>query len=260
MLIHWTCSASDRRQFFGGATHSLKRRAGRCFGSGHHGPFDDRGVANHDPTAAFLGQHFDRHFAVGFRASKIDQYGDAPFRPCPIDRLHDRFDAGAQAATGIAAAPAERHLAADHLLDHERGAAGDVRRVRDDDDSNIFAHANPSMTSAIASMIKADDRAPGSMWPMLRSPRNDARPRIALIWMVFSAASLAAAFRRSGNPSPPSRRTSRTGASTSSMVFWPTSDFPRAFTASTAAAKASATRSRLTSSPNDLPSAMNNVP
>ena len=46
---------------------------------------------------------------------------------------------------------------------------------------------------------------------MLRSPRNDARPRIARIGTVFSAAALAAAFRRAGSPAPPSRRTREHG-------------------------------------------------
>src|SRR5450755_1069643 len=129
--------ASDRRQFFGGATHGLKRGARRCFGRGHDCPLDDRRVANDDAVAALLRQLFDRH--------------------------PDRFDAGTQSAARIPAAPAERHLTADHLLNHEGSAPSHVRRVRHDDDSNILAHANPSMTSATASTISADDRAPGSM-------------------------------------------------------------------------------------------------
>ena len=69
------------------------------------------------------------------------------------------------------------------------------------------------MTSTTASTINEEDRAPGSMWPMLRSPRNDARPRIARIGTVCSAATFAAALRRCGKPAPPSRRTASTGNS-----------------------------------------------
>src|SRR5216684_4410521 len=252
--------ASDRRQFFGGATHGLKRGAGRCFGRGHDCPLDDRRVANDDTVAALLRQHFNRHLAVCFGAAEVDQNGNTAFRPRLFNRPHDRFDACTQSAARIPAAPAERHFTADHLLNHESSAPRHVRRVRHDDDSNILAHANPSMTSATASTISADDRAPGSMRPMLRSPRNEARPRIARIGIVPSAATLAAAFRRAAMSAPPSRKTSSTGKSTSSMVFWPTSDFPRALTASIAAANASAARSQVTSSSNDFPSDMNKVP
>src|SRR5438105_10481295 len=230
--MHGACSyrfpASGRRQFFGGPTDGLKRRAGSRFGGRHDGPLDHRCVANDDAVAARFRQHLNRHLAVGFGAAKVDQDGDALLRPRPFDRRHDRLDAGAEPAARISAAPAERHFAADHLLNHQRGTARHISRVRDDDNSDIFAHANRSITSATASTINSEDRAPGSMWPMLRSPKNDARPRIARIWMVFCAASLAGAFRRTGTPAPPSRKTPSTGNSTSSMVFCPTSDFPRA--------------------------------
>src|SRR3979490_3597506 len=36
------CPASDRRQFFGGATHGLERRAGSRFGCRHDCPLDHR--------------------------------------------------------------------------------------------------------------------------------------------------------------------------------------------------------------------------
>ena len=57
------------------------------------------------------------------------------------------------------------------------------------------------------------------MWPMLRSPRNDARPRIALIGMVASAACRAVARRRTGKPgaafgaAPPARARARRASS-----------------------------------------------
>src|SRR5262249_40902074 len=101
--------------------------------------------------------------AVGFGAAEIHQYGDALLRPRPVDGRHDRFHIGPKPAVRIAAAPAKRHVAADHLLDHRRGASRDIGRMRHDDDSHIIAHARPSMTSATASTINAEERAPGSM-------------------------------------------------------------------------------------------------
>src|SRR5258706_11441561 len=232
MLIHIAGPPSDRRQFFGGATDGLERSSRSRFGRRHDCALHHRRVANHNAGAARFRQHFNRHLAIGFRAAEIDQDRDAAFRPRPLNRGHNRFDAGAQAAARISTAPAERYFMADHLLDHQGSAPRHVRRVRHNDDSNIFAHANPSITSVTASTINAEDRAPGSMWPMLRSPRNDARPRIARIGIVPSAAALAVAFSRAVMSAPPSRNTPSTGKSTSSMVFWPTSDFPRALTAS----------------------------
>src|SRR4249920_2893217 len=79
--------------------------------------------------------------------------------------------------------------------------------------------APPFITSKIACTISSVDRAPGSMWPTLRSPRNDARPRVALIGIVAAAASLAHARRRSARPSPPARNAASSGTSTSSIVF-----------------------------------------
>ena len=113
----------------------------------------------------------------------------------------------------------------------------------------------------MAAIISADERAPGSIWPIDRSPRNEARPRMAFIGIVASAA--AAASRRSAAEDRRRRRASSacTGASTSSIVFWPTSDLPRALTASIAAAKARATigHGRLEAG-SSLPSVMNSVP
>src|SRR3979409_1724427 len=127
------CPASDRRQFFGGATHGLEGRSRSRFSRRHHGSFDDRRVANDDAVAARFRQHFNRHLAIGFGTAKVDQDSDAAFRPRLVNLLHDRSDAGPQSTVGIAAAPAERHFPADHLLNHQRRASGDIRRVRYDD-------------------------------------------------------------------------------------------------------------------------------
>src|ERR1700724_2028016 len=67
------CSpTSCRRQFFGGTTHRLKRRARSGFGRRHHCTLDDRRVAHDDAAAPLLGQHFNRHLAVGFSAAEVD--------------------------------------------------------------------------------------------------------------------------------------------------------------------------------------------
>src|SRR5246127_727531 len=211
--------ASCRRELFGRASHHIQR-CSRCrFGRRHHRALHHRRVANDNAAAPRFRQHLDRHFAVGFGAAEVNQDRNSLLRPRLVDRRHDRLDIGAQSAIRISAAPAEWYFAADHLLDHQRRATGYVRRVRHDHDSDILRHARPSITSATASTINAEERAPGSIWPMLRSPRNEARPRIARIGMVFSAASFAVALRRAGSFSPPSRNTPSTGQNTSSIVF-----------------------------------------
>src|SRR5437764_4212891 len=217
-------SASCRCQLFGRTPHDFQARPRCRFGRRHHRAFDDRRVAHDDAAAPRFGHHLDRHFAVGFRASEVNKNGDAFFRPRFVDCRHDRFDVGTQTAIRITAAPAKRHFVADHLLDHHRGAAGDVRGMRHNHDSYIFLHTQPSMTSATASTISSEDRAPGSICPMLRSPRNDARPRIAFIGMVFCAARRAAALSRAGKSPRPSRKTTITGNNNSNIVFWPEYD------------------------------------
>ena len=58
----------------------------------------------------------------------------------------------------------------------------------------------------------------------------------------------------------PDASASATGASTSSIVFWPRSDLPRTFMALTAAASARPTSTPLGEAPSSLPSVRNNVP
>ena len=114
-----------------------------------------------------------------------------------VDRLQDRLDAGAEAALGIAAAQGERHLVADHLAHHVGRALGDERRMRDDDDADIRScGCLRGRCRDAASTISALERAPGSMWPIERSPRKEARPRVAFIGMVASAARCARAATR----------------------------------------------------------------
>jgi len=118
-----------------------------------------------------------------------------------------------------------------------------------------FMHNLP-MTSATASTIFGGSCA-GVHMPMLRSPRNDARPRIAFIGIVFSAAG---ERRPSAEPDFP-RRPSRTipaqhGRNTSSIGSGH-SDLPRPLTAESMAAAANALPPPvpgLTSSASDLPS------
>src|SRR5205823_6352595 len=117
-------------------------------------------------------------------AAEIDQNGNPLFRPGLIDRLQDLLDTGTKAAVGIAAAEAQRHVAADHLAHHVGGAAGDVGGMRNNDDADFAGHARPSTTSQIASIMSSLERAPGSMCPIERSPRNEARPRMAFIGTV----------------------------------------------------------------------------
>ena len=100
------------------------------------------------------------------------------------------------------------------------------------------AQLKESLADLPDATIKADDLAPGSICPIERSPRNEARPRVASIGIVASAAVAATMGRRAGRSAPPSARAVCTGVRTSSMVFWPGCDLPRALTASTALPKA----------------------
>src|SRR6516162_7845358 len=166
--MHEACSyclvlKSRWRQLFGRAPYDFERRSGGCFGCRHHCTLYHRCVTYNDAATPRFRQHLDCHFAVGFGSSQIDQDRDALLRPRLVDGRHDRLDIGAKSAIRISTAPAEWHFAADHLLHHQRSAPGDVRRVRHDDDSYVFTHAKPSMTSATASTINALDREPGSM-------------------------------------------------------------------------------------------------
>src|ERR1700747_3556111 len=101
-----------------------------------------------------------------------------------------------------------------------------------------FGNAQSSNARHTDATIKADERAPGSICPIERSPMDDARPRVANIGIVASAALAATHGNRAARALPPAARAIHTGARTSSMVFWPGWDLPRALTASTALAKA----------------------
>src|SRR6185436_18532644 len=169
------------------------------FGCRHHGAFDDRRIADDDLALPLRRQHLDCHFTVGLGAPEIDEDRNAALRPGFVDRLHDLFDAGAEAAIGIAAAKTKRHFIADHLTHHVGGAAGNVGRMRHDHDADLVAHDFPSNTSQTASTISSLERAPGSIWPMERSPKKEARPRMAFMGTVLCADSLATA-RRSSKP------------------------------------------------------------
>ncbi len=70
---------SPRRQFFGGATYGIERRARRGLGRRHDGTLDDRRVAHYDASAPYLRQHLDRHLAVGLGAAEIDENSDTSF-------------------------------------------------------------------------------------------------------------------------------------------------------------------------------------
>src|SRR3546814_19164540 len=66
-------------------------------------------------------------------------------------------------------------LLAHHLAHHVGRAPRNVGRMRDDDDGDPTAHSGCSATSHAAWTNSALDCAPGSRWPMLRSPRSAER-------------------------------------------------------------------------------------
>src|SRR5439155_933833 len=66
-----------------------------------------------------------------------------------------------------------------------------------------------SNASATVRINKALERAPGSRWPIERSPRKEARPRVAFIGLVSSAA--ASAIAASSKPDLPAASAAATG-------------------------------------------------
>jgi multiple sugar transport system ATP-binding protein len=90
LMIHW-CLLFDplpisiRHQLFGGSLHRVERSPAGALGRCHDGSFHHRGVADDDAALPSDGQHFDGHFAVGFRAAEIDKDGDACVRPHAVD-------------------------------------------------------------------------------------------------------------------------------------------------------------------------------
>src|SRR5579883_411784 len=228
-------TASTGSQFLGDRPHLLQRAAAGRFRCRHHRALDNGRVAHDNHLPPLRLQHLHRHLAVGLGAAEIDQDRDALRRPGVVDRLHDQPDIGAEPAIGIAAAEGDLHFAADHLPHHVGGALGDVLGVGDDDDADRVIHCRASSVLQTACTKTQLDFAPGSTWPMLRAPRNEARPLVACIGTVRSTASAAVARTRSIRSGRPASafKVSSTGTSTSSMVFSPAWERPRALTAST---------------------------
>ena len=92
-------------------------------------------------------------------------------------------------------------------------------------------------------MISAIEREPGSTWPSARSPRKEARPRIAAIAAVAAALSSAhwrTRASRSAGAASPARAARCTGRARRAASSAPTSALPRRVSAAIAAASAAA--------------------
>ena len=165
-----------------------------------------------------------------------------------------RGHVGAKAAVRIAARVGERHGVANHLPHHVGGPFGDLGRVRYDDDSDVGHGLSSPMTSQMAAIIRQDDRAPGSIWPIERSPRNEARPRKAFIGMVAAAASNARRRSRAVSSVAAHGQLRLHGREHVKHRLLPVSDLPRALIAAIAAPRARATSSADGSAGNSLPS------
>ena len=85
--------------------------------------------------------------------------------------------------SGIAAAEGDPDLFADHLADHIRRAPGNIGEC-DTMTMETVSVMLPSSTSQTAWISSAEERAPGSRWPMERSPRKAARPLVARMGLV----------------------------------------------------------------------------
>ena len=96
-------------------------------------------------------------------------------------------------------------------------------------------------SSQSAAIISEDERAPGSIWPIDRSPRKEARPRVARIGTVASAARAALSLMAAGISARGERRAG--GNENVEHRLLAGSLLPRALTALIAAAKAAPPRS-----------------
>ena len=93
----------------------------------------------------------------------------------PADGREDLGNVGAEPAVGISAGPGQRHRVAGHLPHHVGGAFGDLRRMRDDHDTDVHPHslARAAGIDRRGDMIETVDRAPGSMCrPTVRRERR----------------------------------------------------------------------------------------
>src|SRR5439155_15147228 len=129
------------------------------------------------------------------------------------------------------------------VAQHERLGHGDASR-RGESSEDAFHHCPSEKARSSAAGISAVEVAPGSGWPMLRSPRYEARPLEACSGTVArapsSAAARAAATAEVSEPPPSSAsRSARTaGASASTIVLSPSCAAPSSTTPSSAASSA----------------------
>src|SRR5439155_13806032 len=128
---------------------------------------------------------------------------------------------------------------------------GEGRPDRDPDadgeaGENHLGHGRSVTACSSARRMIAVEVAPGSWWPMLRSPRYDARPLAACNGTVAcipcSAAPRAAAIASDAGepPSTCSRSTRTAGSSASTIVLSPGRAAPSSTTPASAASRASA--------------------
>ncbi|GMA26517.1 hypothetical protein GCM10025864_42760 [Luteimicrobium album] len=110
------------------------------------------------------------------RRTQVGQHDDAVGRrQGPADRVLDPVEVGAQAAVGQAARRLDRHRGR-HLRGQPRRPTSELVGVRDEDERRRGAtagirHGSGSDATTPAARMSAVDVAPGSWWPMLRSPR-----------------------------------------------------------------------------------------
>src|ERR1700728_2213079 len=234
-LVDPSTGESAGGKLLGYRPHLLERTAAGGLGCRHDGSLHDRRVAHDDQISSLRLQHFDGHLAVRLRAAEADQDRDPFGRPGIVDGVDDQRHVGAEAAVRVSSAERHPDLAADHLPHHVGRPFGDVLRMRHDDDADHVVHCSASRLSQTACTRMQLDRAPGSTCPTLRAPRNEARPLVACIGMVRATASLAVVRTRSIRSGWPASafKISSTGHSTSSIVFSPGWERPRALTAPT---------------------------
>ena len=234
------------------ATSSSDGAAGG-FGRRHHRALDDRRIADDDRAVRARRQHLDRHLAVGLGAAEIDQDGDAGVRPGLVDRRQDRLDAGAEAASGLPphqASGTSSPTICRTMSAAPRATSGECETMTM---PTLLLMPVPSMTSQTAAIISC----------------ARARARIHVADRALAEERGAAADRlhrhgrRRGSPArwrsaagrsrAAGAASSCTGTSTSSIVFWPTSDLPRAFDRVDRRGRSAAARSRAVGTAGERP-------
>ena len=148
-----------------------QRRAGGGEGDRSDKAFDDRAIREHDGAVAGVAAQLEGQFRAEHGATEIHDHEHTVGRGDAVDGFFHSGGVGAE----YVAVETGRDLdgwrcAADHLQSELDGGVGQPAAVGNDDDPD---HGDLTLNAnrAAASNSNAEEVAPGSWWPALRSPR-----------------------------------------------------------------------------------------